>query len=118
MISSWGPAGLWMLVIFYMSSFPSSNIPDLFPLQQEVYHFSSYAILAYLLSRAFNRSFFISRRLLVALAAFICAAVYGLTDEWHQSFVPGRSVSVSDLVVDGFGGIIGALVYLRWPWQR
>jgi VanZ family protein len=41
-----------------------------------------------------------------ALALAICAA-YGLTDEVHQLFVPGRAFQVSDLAMDTAGSITG-----------
>ncbi|RKX91784.1 MAG: hypothetical protein DRP84_11070, partial [Spirochaetes bacterium] len=38
------------------------------------------------------------------------AVLYGLLDEFHQSFVPGRECSAYDLLVDSIGAVIGALV--------
>ncbi len=48
------------------------------------------------------------------VAAFVAATVatsaYGVSDEWHQSFVPLRDASVRDWFADMLGGAIGALV--------
>jgi VanZ family protein len=50
---------------------------------------------------------------LALMAAGTCAVL----DEWHQSFVPGRDASVSDLVVD-VTGIAAMLVFLQWKNRR
>ena len=50
-------------------------------------------------------------------ASFSFTSIYGLSDEFHQYFVPGRSPSVLDLVVDGLSGLVVALV-LTWLIMR
>ena len=41
----------------------------------------------------------------------VCIAVlYASTDELHQLFVPGRSGQVNDVLIDGCGAVIGALI--------
>ena len=44
----------------------------------------------------------------VSLAAGL-ALIYGLTDEFHQTFVPGRAASLKDILVDGIGAGVAAL---------
>lgn len=46
-------------------------------------------------------------RLLLAWAG---AVLYGMTDEWHQSFVPGRTPDIRDIVTDAIGAAVGLLV--------
>ena len=50
------------------------------------------------------------RRLLVA---WLLAALYAASDEWHQSFVPGHSPAVTDVVIDTCGALTGLLVWRR-----
>ena len=47
------------------------------------------------------------------------AVAYGVTDEWHQSFVPGRDADLWDVVADALGATlaIGAVGVLAW-WSR
>ena len=45
------------------------------------------------------------------MAAFIFALVFGLSDEWHQSFVPGRMADGWDLLADAAGALLGAAGY-------
>ncbi|MFV0437640.1 MAG: VanZ family protein [Desulfopila sp.] len=47
------------------------------------------------------------------LTVIVCL-VYGLSDEWHQSFVPGRDVSGADVVADLLGAIVAAGLWLCW----
>ncbi len=57
-----------------------------------------------------------------ATIAFIVSIVYAGTDEWHQSYVPGRSATVNDVAVDTVGLVLGALVLLAvrrlGSWKR
>ncbi|HSH41142.1 MAG TPA: VanZ family protein, partial [Arenicellales bacterium] len=38
------------------------------------------------------------------------AVLYGISDEWHQSFVPGREPDVLDVLADGVGAAVGILL--------
>lgn len=100
---------LYMALIFRLSAKPAIEVPPLFLHQDKVFHLCEYFGLAFLAAFATaagptRRRFFI---------AFAVAAVYGITDEWHQSFVPGRDASVWDWVADTAGGWLGAWAYLR-----
>ena len=53
----------------------------------------------------------------IALGAFLAAA-WGLSDELHQAFVPGRSADVYDFVADACGASVGALLRGGWRWVR
>jgi VanZ family protein len=44
------------------------------------------------------------------LAAVVIAVAYGATDEFHQSFVPGRAPDLADLVADAFGAALAVAV--------
>lgn len=88
----WGPVGLWMIVIFVLSSQPGG--PTEPPLPDYVLHFTAYGILGALTYRAAGGS---RRACLVASAT---GAVYGVSDELHQAFVPGRDPSVTDWIAD------------------
>ena len=55
----------------------------------------------------------------MAVLALVLTLGYGVLDEWHQSFVPGRDVSGTDLLRDGLGGSIGiALMRRQWAAKR
>jgi VanZ family protein len=48
------------------------------------------------------------------LAAFVLAVLYGVSDEVHQSFVPGRTPDGADVVADAVGAALGLLA--AWAW--
>ncbi|MBI4494785.1 MAG: VanZ family protein [Chloroflexi bacterium] len=107
----WLPALAWMGVIFYWSSQPVLPI-DGQPnsgLLHRTAHLIAYAILALLLALGSGTS---QRGL---RAAFLLAVLYGLTDEVHQSFVPGRHGRVQEVVTDAAAAaaILALFVLLR-----
>ncbi len=77
----------------------------------KVAHFSLFGLLASLVVR----TGFPPRRAWVAVAV---VSLFGLTDEWHQSFTPGRSVEVADWVADTLGAIVAVTLYVHWPRYR
>jgi VanZ family protein len=53
-----------------------------------------------------------------AVSAVIVAGLFSLTDEYHQSFVPGRTASIVDCGIDTFGALVGMLLpYAGWKVQ-
>ena len=109
----WLPFLFWAFFIFFASSIASSDIPDVFSGQDTLFHIFEYTILALLLNRALKNSGSSAllrrprRIFLVILSCFI----YALSDELHQIFVPGRTNSMLDLFFDGFGILIGSVIY-------
>lgn len=77
---------------------------------RKIAHFTEYAILGLLAARAFRTS---PRRAISERWFLICATlivVYALMDEYHQSFVPSRTASVFDSLIDMAGGLTALLV--------
>lgn len=77
-------------------------------LTRKLAHFSEYAVLGALCFLALSR-----HRLNPKLSAFLglgISALYGVTDELHQLFVPGRSCQVGDIAIDTMGAIVGILI--------
>jgi VanZ family protein len=96
---------IYLCVITYLSHQPSLRVPGGLP--DWLMHGLEYAGLAALLFRAQVRT---GRRgpksLLAALAG--CAA-FGLIDEYHQSFVPGRDASLRDALADTTGAALALI---------
>lgn len=74
-------------------------------------HFAIYGLLATLVAR----NGFVPGRTWVPIVA---VSLFGLTDEWHQSFTPGRSVELVDWVADTLGAIVAVTAYAGWPFYR
>jgi VanZ family protein len=50
----------------------------------------------------------------VLLAAWMIGTAYGATDEWHQSFVPGRQADAADVLADALGALAAAGAVRAW----
>ena len=72
-------------------------------------HFSLYAALCSTLSVAFL-TFRSWKRGWRFLSAFVISALYSVSDEIHQLFVPGRSGEVRDVLIDSVGAAVGCLI--------
>jgi VanZ family protein len=47
----------------------------------------------------------------IKLALFL-SVMYAFLDEWHQSFIPGRSAELRDVFIDSIGSFLGIMVYI------
>ena len=77
-------------------------------------HFSEYALLALLAARAFRTSQKERLRRLWWLAAFALVACVALTDEFHQSFLPSRTGTIYDSLLDMTGGAVALACAALW----
>jgi VanZ family protein len=108
----WIPAVLWAAAIYVVSDQPSVSIPS-FRGADKVLHFGAYALLGFLLAHAASASG-ASPRWAVPLGW-----LYGASDEFHQSFVPGRSMDPADWAADALGVLAGTFAYSRFQaWRR
>lgn len=103
---AWGPALLWMAATFYLSHQSGIAIPlgapDYFA------HAVGYSGLGALLMRALAGGRLSAMAWRSVLVATLLGGLYGVSDEFHQSFVPNRYPSVSDVVADTVGSLVGA----------
>jgi len=109
----WAPAVLWAAMIFGLSSMSSLPAPPA-GLTDKHAHFGTYGAFAALLvwgltDRSPSRTTWGTVAAAVALAT-----LYGASDEWHQSFVPGRDVSALDLAADAAGAAMAAVALRAW----
>lgn len=97
-----------VVAIWLVSSMERPPVPEqlVFWNSDKLLHLLAYAVLACLALIAVHRL----RR--GALWAFLMSAVYGVVDEVHQSFVPGRSASGLDLIADALGAALVAVAWL------
>ncbi len=111
------PWARWLVVavfagaIFSASSISDADVsPPAVPHLDKVMHFGVYFLFAAAVCWAMTASkVTLSRAVWIAAAA---AALYGLSDEFHQSFVAGRTATVGDWLADFLGGLSFALVRL------
>ena len=80
---------------------------------RKIAHFSEYFVLGLLAARTFSTS---SKELLRRRWFILCLSLiilYSLVDEYHQSFVPSRTPSIFDSMIDTLGGLTALLLYSR-----
>jgi VanZ family protein len=106
--SLWGAVAAHLLLIFSLSSFPQLPAPPGGFTDKQA-HALAYGVLAALLCRALAGGRLARVTVGRALAAALLATAYGATDEWHQSFVPGRQSDAADLWADAVGAAIVAV---------
>ena len=112
LIFLWGPAVLYMALIFYSSSQPDMPLPP--GLTDKPTHSLGYMVLGILFVRALAGGLPARITLSTAVFAVALTTAYGATDEIHQMFVPGRFADWNDLLADAFGGALGALACWLW----
>ena len=101
----------------------SSLLPDISADQIETVHlilrklghWGEYFILAMLSIRALHAELPAQSRQRRAASAIAIATLYAASDEWHQSFVPSRSASIVDVLIDCLGATCGAFWF---EWRR
>ena len=105
--------------------FVASGIPNLGPLpgntSDKVAHFVAYGLLGVLLTRAFAGAAWAGYTGDAVVRAWVGTTLYGVSDELHQAFVPGRTPSVGDGVADAAGaglGVLAALAAAQWARRR
>lgn len=108
----WIPAIIVMLTIFIFSSTPSTELPSfglLDMLVKKSGHMLGYGLLA--ISILFGLEFDLKKGWL----AWLLAILYAFSDEFHQSFVPGRRSSLVDVFIfDGIGAAVGLGIATAW----
>jgi len=109
------PALVVMTVIFLVSSQPGDQLylPK-YLTYDKAWHMLEYGILA--ASSIFALQPFTSKsKTSIALGVVCFAALYGASDEFHQSFVPLRTACLADVIADTLGATITAGV---WWWRH
>ncbi len=111
------PALALMGLIFLLSSRPldwriAGMVPDW------AAHASVYLLLYLLVYRAVHEGMLPRPGRGGTLSPLLITILYGLTDEYHQSFVPCRDASASDLFADAAGAAIGLLLVRAWIRSR
>lgn len=116
---------IWMTIIFIMSSFNSTEssnqsnfivdmIANIFHITnnntlsiiiRKLAHYTEYLILGILVINLNN-----NKSKSIYLSIIICL-LYAISDEFHQSFVPGRSCQILDIAIDFLGSLTGTFIY-------
>jgi hypothetical protein len=123
-IAAWSLTAAWAGLIFAASSVPrGSSIPMPGAGWDKVAHASVFAVLGGLATLALRAGGRSRRR--AAVLATLLAIIYGMLDEVHQAWTPGRAMDADDVLADSVGAGAGAaavgltgladLALARWP---
>lgn len=126
-VASWALVAAWAGFIFYASSNTGADLNEGTGLFSQIYqalkdvqtsilgpdadainsiaHFCEYTVFGALWANALHCHLPLRRACMLAVA---CASLYGVSDELHQLFVPGRACDPLDWAVDTAGGALGA----------
>jgi VanZ family protein len=108
----WGPPLLYMAAIFHLSS-QSDPLPELTEhVWDKLLHTVEYSGLAILVYRALDGEGLDWRWAVMLTVLFV--STYGVSDEWHQSFVPQRTSDIFDWLTDTLAGGIGSAAFIAW----
>ena len=103
-----------MGIIFFLSNQPgdSLELPDIPDLDKGL-HSIAYGVLAFSALFAVPAQKYQNNPFGISLLVVLFCLLYGISDEFHQSFVPGRFSSAFDLVADTIGAVV-----VVWIWYR
>lgn len=132
-ILRWGFIFIWMGVIFYLSHQPADasnqlsggitewivrsieivipftiKIGFLHIIIRKAAHFTAYFILGLLLMMAVQAPSILKRTAI----SLVIAIIYAMSDEFHQTFIPGRSGMFTDVLIDSAGALTGIILFL------
>jgi len=106
----WIPSIVWAIILFSLSNTPGNELPSLKFGLDKLAHISVYCIFSYLIIFAFTNSthkdYFHK-----IYYSFLIAFLYGVFEEYHQLFVPGRFFSYGDMYANLIGSVAGVLIW-------
>ena len=112
LIKYWLPVLIYLIVIFLFSDHPTVTVTTIdwgdFFFKKTV-HFFEYAFLFILFYRAF-RTLSIPF-LKIVILSFVFTILYAISDELHQVFIPGRTGTLRDVLIDS-AGVTSAFIYI------
>jgi VanZ family protein len=103
-------------LIYWLSDQSHLPVPMMFDLQDKLHHATAYFVMGVLAWRNFRHV--VGSYKLLALVSISFCGLYGISDEWHQSFVPGRSSDVLDWLADTIGASVGVILLSRLSFKK
>ncbi len=101
----WLPVIIWAGLIFYLSSIPDlkTSLETFWDtILRKIAHMVEYGIFFLVLARAMKKPL---------IWTVIFSILYAVSDEFHQSFIPGRNMALLDICFDSTGVLIGYLIF-------
>lgn len=109
----WAPFVSWALLIFLFSARPTKTVSEVYIedfIAKKLAHILEYGFFATLLYRALIGQGVKKKK--AGLYSIVFSVIYGATDEFHQSFIPGREPAIRDVIFDTIGATLA--IYTIW----
>jgi len=97
------------IAIFYISTLTFPPSPSVFSVKSIIYHFFAFFFFAFFLSMALVKG----KKYNIIFIVILVAVLYGISDEIHQLFVPGRYCCLEDVLTNSAGILLASLFYCR-----
>ncbi len=112
----WLPVLAHMALTFYFSHQPRLPGPPMsIPYFDKIMHASFFGLLAFLFLRAWLKGDYSFINLKTVGVTLLFVGLYGLSDEFHQSFIPTRSPDLADWLADMTGAVVVCVtVFFMW----
>ncbi len=104
------PAVIVMATLFYSSSMEADQLPGV-EISDKLAHLIAYGLLTFTWLYGFARGTRLSMPAVYTLS-LVLSGLYGVSDEYHQSFVPGRDTSGLDIVANLAGALLCISLYI------
>lgn len=110
-LSVYLPLIIYWLILFAATTLPTQHMPKT-GISDKIEHFLGYFLLTFLLC---NTLYFQDKKVTMKKFPVILAlgivAFYGMVDELHQYFIPGRFCDINDWIADVIGALIAGVFY-------
>ena len=107
----YSPAFINMAIIFNLSGTSGSNLPS-FPIGiDKVFHMIAFAALGVSFAFWFKPPTWKIKPIKIVFLVIALSTLFGISDEFHQYFVPGRNASIYDVIADFLGASLAAVSY-------
>lgn len=97
-------------VIIRGHDFSPANLDIVTKLVRKCAHFSEYALFGWCTVFALTELF--RSKWVACIFSELFVFLYAVSDEVHQFFVPGRSMSPLDVAIDSLGALLGIWIYI------
>lgn len=111
-LNFWFPVIIYSGIIYFVSAIPNLKGPGAELNFDKIIHCGEYIPFGFLISRALNKTNQPHSSSSLLILTLILTVIHAIGDEFHQSFVPGRSCDWHDVLADSIGGMVGGSIYL------
>ncbi len=108
------PVVVYCIAIYVQSAFPTDTGITAFPGSDKILHFAGYALFTLLTIRMLHAEDFRPATGDMIITAVAFSVFYGITDEIHQLFVPGRCFELFDVAADAAGSMAAGVASYRF----